>query len=250
VDLAADRLLGARPPGGAADWPLRLSTSGTVIAICAVAVQTVAHLANAFALGSRHPGLDAATEGNAFAWSASLATLAAGAAALAVVLALPPVRFRVACLVVLVTFLALDDMVDLHDTLASAVAPDLPGRLSDLGAWTMPLVYLPILATGFVLIARAAWDAPFPAARPLWLGLGLLAGAMAVRVGAGVVKLEGEVLPGGVRAVGVAVQQGAELGGWILVAAGLAAFAAAERISDRLPTNRRRSPRPANPDHG
>jgi hypothetical protein len=249
VDLAADRLLRARPPAGAADWPARLSAAGMAIAFCAVVVQTVAHLVNAFALDGRHPGLDAATEGNAFAWSASLATLVAAAGAVAVVLALPPVRVRVACLVVLVTFLGLDDMVDLHDTLASAVAPDLPGRLSDLGAWTMPLVYLPVLAAGFLLIARAAWDAPFPAARPLWLGLGLLAAAMAVRVGAGVVTLEGEVFPRGVRAVGVAVQQGAELGGWILVAAGLAAFAAAGRVSDRLPTNRRRSPRPAEPDH-
>jgi hypothetical protein len=222
---------------------------GIVLAGAAVCLQTASHLVNAFALSGRHPGLDAATEGNAFAWAASLATLAAAAAGLAVVLAFPALSVRGGCLVVLVTFLALDDMVDLHDGLAAAVAPDLPGRLSDLGAWTMPLVYLPVLAAGFLLIARSAWDAPVPAARPLWLGLGLLAAAVAIRVGAGVVKFEGEVISGGIRAVGVAVQQGAELGGWILVAAGLAAFAAAGRVSDRLPTNRRRSPRPAGADH-
>jgi hypothetical protein len=222
VDLVADRSFRARPQGGgSADWPLRLSAAGILVSLCAVGAQTVAHLVNAFALNGRYPGLDAATEGNAFAWSASVATLAAGAAALTVVLAVPTLRFRGACLVVLVTFLAVDDMVDLHDSLASAAAPDLPGRLSDLGAWTMPVVYLPVLVTGFLLIARAAWDAPAPAARPLWLGLALLTAAMAIRVGAGIVKLEGEVVPGGFRAVGVAVGQGAELGGWILVAAGL-----------------------------
>jgi hypothetical protein len=245
VDLVADRSFRARPQGGgSADWPLRLSAAGILVSLCAVGAQTVAHLVNAFALNGRYPGLDAATEGNAFAWSASVATLAAGAAALTVVLAVPTLRFRGACLVVLVTFLAVDDMVDLHDSLASAAAPDLPGRLSDLGAWTMPVVYLPVLVTGFLLIARAAWDAPAPAARPLWLGLALLTAAMAIRVGAGIVKLEGEVVPGGFRAVGVAVGQGAELGGWILVAAGLAAFTAAARVGDRLPNHRRARPLP------
>jgi hypothetical protein len=78
----------------------------------------------------------------------------------------------------------------------------------------------------FLLLVRSAWDAPFPATRPLWLGLGFLAAAVAIRVAAGALKFDGDVVPGDIRTLGVAIHQGAELGGWILVATGLVAFAA------------------------
>ena len=225
-------------------WRRRIASAGLAVAVAAVGVQTAAHLANAWLLHSRYPGLDAATEGNAFAWAASLATLAAAVAALCIAQAERTARVRGASLAILITLLALDDVVDLHDVLATDVAADLPGRLGGLGAWAMPGVYLPVLLLAFVLLVQSALAAPSAAARPLCLGLGLLTAAIAVRLVAAAVELDGGTFPGGIRTAGVALQQGSELGGWILVAAGLAAAVGAVRNSDRPPTNRRRSPQP------
>jgi len=91
---------------------------------------------------------------------------------------------------------------------------------------------------------RSALAAPSAAARPLCVGLGLLSAAIAVRLVAATVQLEGGTFPSAIRTAGVALQQGSELGGWILVASGLAASIGAIRNDDRPPTNRGRSPQP------
>jgi hypothetical protein len=243
VEIAAVRPLALY--AGARGWRRRVASTGFAVAVAAVGVQTAAHLANAYLLQSRYPGLDAATEGNAFAWAASLATLAAAGGSLGIaVTAERGARLHGAALAVLIAFLAADDMADLHDVLASDVSADLPGRLGGLGAWAMPGVYLPVLLLAFALLVRSALAAAPAATRPLCIGIGLLTAAIAVRLVAAAVQLEGGTFPSAIRTAGEALQQGMELGGWILVATGLAASVGAVRNSDRPPTNRRRSPQP------
>jgi len=60
----------------------RLLRIGVVLAVAAVGIQTLAHLANEFLLDDRVEGLDADVEGNAFTWASSVAVFAVAIAAL------------------------------------------------------------------------------------------------------------------------------------------------------------------------
>lgn len=98
------------------------------------------------------------------------------------------------------------------------------------------VIYLPLLAVCAYLIWRSSRVMPAAARASIVLGLGCLVGAFVVE-GPGVVvrRLEarGIFWPNDVR---VALEEGLELGGWLLVALGLgAACHAAGRAGARAP---------------
>ena len=112
-----------------------------------------------------------------------------------------------------------------EDDLVVGVQPeDLGGALAVLGLPNVSGVWFPIYLPVFLLTAWILWMLPVPTRAVVRVGLLLLA-----------VALAGEVLAAGwldaldrygdrwPYSIEVAVEEGAELGGWILIATGIAA---------------------------
>ena len=201
----------------------RLLRIGVRLAIVAVAVQTVAHLGNEFLLDDRVEGLDADIEGNVFTWASTVMTFTAGVAAFLHAVAFSARRREFGALAALAFWFSLDDAILVHERLALELGEDVLG-LADFVAVRLWLVlYAPLLLlAGFLLwkVGQALWE---PAARIVRLGLWLLIGSIPVEVaGAGTRWLdeEGTSVPEDLR---IAVEEGLELGGWILIAVGLLA---------------------------
>ena len=203
----------------------RLLRAGVVLALVGVGVQTVLHLLNLFVLDDRYFHLDVSNEQTAFSWASTVATFAAACAAL--LLAARPGtqgRGRFALLALLLAHLSLDDFVEVHERLGEWTedALDLPEAV---GVRIWVLVYLPVLAAAALLLLWSALNAPPQPRRYQLAGIGLLVAATFTE-GIGVLtKLleeHGWDWPHRVRA---AVEEGFELGGWIILASGLfAAF--------------------------
>jgi hypothetical protein len=208
-------------PGSGRPLATRLVLAGACAAFIAATVQTTCHLVDAFVLAGRYPALEADAQGNVFDWVSAMAILAAAAAALACSeRSSPHLPFRV--LGVLLGYLAIDELVGIHEKLGAAIATHLPGALGSLGDRIMPVVYLPLVGSVFALL----WIFPGGHTRGrsvLRIGLGLLAGAVLIRLAAAGVKLADGQVNGSVRPIGVALDQGLQLAAWILVATGLAA---------------------------
>jgi hypothetical protein len=196
---------------------------GWLIATFSVGVQTAAHLINAFALGHAHPAFDAAVDRSAFDW---MSFCGASIAALALVfLAISPAPYgrSAAILALLVVFLAVDDLTNLHDHIGNAFAHTLPAPLDRVGDWSTPVLYLPLLVATFGLLwSYAKRVAPEPG-RQMRTALALLAGAIALRLLVGILEIGGFHAPETIRVMGLAVLEGSELGAWILVGAALVA---------------------------
>ena len=127
---------------------------------------------------------------------------------------------RAAVLAVGLGLLAVDDATGAHDRLREFRVSALPGPPRTAEAVALAAFVL-LLAIVFVLLWAESERAP-AGARPMML-VGLL--ALTVAVGTrlvGAVFGRHETYSDVVRAVGVAVEQGLDLGGWILVASGYA----------------------------
>jgi hypothetical protein len=199
----------------------RLLRIGVRLAVVAVALQTIAHLGNEFLLDDRVEGLDADIEGNVFTWASSVTTFTVGVAAFLHAVAFPRRRREFGALAALGIWFSLDDAIVVHERVALELGEDVLGLPDYVAVRLWLLLYLPLLlAAGFLLwrIAEEVWE---PAARLVRLGLYLLVASVPVEIaGAGTRWLdeEGTSVPEDLR---IAVEEGLELGGWILVAAGL-----------------------------
>jgi hypothetical protein len=193
------------------DHVLRL---GLVAGLAAVALVTAGHLVNVWLFDLEVSALDE----NA-SWSVSdFASLVALGAAVAAALALAQTERRGRWLVlaaILIVLLA-DDATRLHE------------RAGD--RWQ--LLLLPLLVP-VVFVLASVDEAGRPAfARTLRAGVALLAVSLFAGYAARPFLAAGDWGPGAwPYEAKVAVKQGAELGGWALVAAGLVALAAAKRAT-------------------
>jgi hypothetical protein len=205
----------------------RILLAGVMVAAVAVGTQTALHLLATLVLdaSSGMPWwLDADHEGTPFTWGSGVATFAAAFALMLIVLVRNTAAPGLIVLAALIAFLSLDDILRLHEQLAQKlgerafedIRPDFIDR-----SWV--LVYVPLLALVAVLLLRMTRDRR-PADRLVRLGLLLLAVAVAFEVASlGPTSLAdgGTTWPDSIE---VALEEGAELGGWILVAAGLSAI--------------------------
>jgi hypothetical protein len=203
------------------DLPAR---AGVVIAAVAVLVQTVAHLVNGLVYDLEIWSLRADLDANVFAWASSAATLVC-ACALLLLAALRLASARLFLFLAAATaFLSADDIGQLHEQVGAAARRIYPD-VGELGATIWPVVFLPLmLATvvGLVRVLRPESDA---ARRVGFAGLALL-GVAVLMDGLWPIFYEA----GGEREstadiVEDAFEEGLELGGWILVASGLASVA-------------------------
>jgi hypothetical protein len=199
----------------------RLLRIGVRLAVAAVVLQTVAHLGNELLLDDRVEGLDADIEGNVFTWASSVATFTVGVAAFLHAAAFSTRRREFGALAALAIWFSLDDAVVVHERVALELGEDVLGLPDYVAVRLWLLLYLPLLlVAGFLLwtVAQQLWE---PAARMVRLGLYLLVASIPVEIaGAGTRWLdeEGTSVPEDLR---IALEEGLELAGWILVAAGL-----------------------------
>jgi hypothetical protein len=199
----------------------RLLRVGVLLAAGVVAFQTVAHLSNEFLFGDRIEGLDADIEGNVFTWASSVATFTLATVAFLHAVVFSDRRREFSLLAALCVLFSVDDAVQAHERLGLKVGEDLLGLPDFIAVRLWLVMYLPLLLLAGALlwlVAEQLWD---PAARMLRVGLALLVASIPLEiVGAATRWLEeqGTSLPNDLR---IAVEEGLELGGWMIAAVAL-----------------------------
>lgn len=208
-----------RFPSPSSDDPSeRLLGVGLVLALVAVAAQTVIDLVNAFALGGRHDQLNADVEGNAFAWASAGATFAAAFVCLFHAVVLRERRQLFVALAAMFGFLSVDDIAQVHERIGWRLQQNL-ALPESIGARSFVFVYVPLVLAAAYLLWRILVGEPERTRRFVLAGLVLLGLAFALEpLGT---AWEFESTPDRIES---AVEEGLELGGWILIASGLAAL--------------------------
>jgi hypothetical protein len=199
----------------------RLLRIGILVVVAAVSFQTAAHLTNEYLFGDRFAGLDADVEGNAFTWASSVATFALAMAAFLHAVVFSSRRREFSLLAALAALFSVDDVVQFHERLGLGLGEDVLGLPDHLAVRMWLVFYLPLLLLAGALLWLVAETLWVPAARTLRIGLALLVASIPVEiVGAGTrwLEEEGTSAPNDLR---IAVEEGLELGGWILGAVGL-----------------------------
>jgi hypothetical protein len=202
----------------------RLVAAGVVIALVAITVQSVGHLVNELGFDGRVTLLDADGEGTFFAWAASVAIFAGGFVMFVHALILEwGDRSRYGALAAVLVFLSLDEIIQVHERLGTAVGGDLLGLpgWADVRLWLV--IYAPLLLVTLVLLLGAARQADEWPRRSIRGGVGLLVAAIAIE-GSGLLtkwlEERGTDLPDVLR---ITVEEATELAGWVLIAGGLTA---------------------------
>ena len=211
------------PRGGAADSAAgRIVSAGAWTAVAAVSLQTAVHLGNAFFGG--HDFFDVNKERNPFAWASAVATFAVGFAAAVRAVTVRDRQRRFLLLAAIVAFFSLDEMVVIHERLGRGAA-DLLGLSESFARVLWPTLYAPLLALALVLLVTLPRGAPPRVRRLAAVGVGLLAFAVVAEVAS--LPISTEVAPGEnwPHTIEGAFEEGAELGGWILLASAFAAIA-------------------------
>jgi hypothetical protein len=198
----------------------RLLRAGTVLAIAAALVSGAA---------SARPGdwlafdLNPSGEGNIFAWASTVAAFGAALAAALHALVFRARRRLFAALAAICAFLSLDDMATVHERLGAKVFDQWLGLPDYLSGQLEITLYAPLFASALVILWTLSREEPRRIAATLVAGVALLVFAVACEfVGVGTRRLADEGVTW-VNEVRIAVEEAAELSGWILVATALAA---------------------------
>jgi hypothetical protein len=203
----ADRLLGYVVP----------------FAVTAVTLQALAHVGNAVLLDHRIANLDADHDGNLLAWAGSAAIFAAACSA--AVLAVIRRRAVLGLLAAAALFLSLDETASIHERLGQAGVNALSLSDDDYGRLIWPVILFPILVVVALGLWRVASTARPNPRRAIAIGFVLLVAAVAAELVWAAFPLSGGEIGSWPDALAVAIEEGLELGGWLLVAGGLAAVA-------------------------
>jgi len=199
----------------------RLLVLGAWLAVIAFVVQGISHLA-VYDRGIKT--LNADEEANLWTWASSGSTFVAAVGALVLVTVRPAATRPLVVLAVALFYFSLDDAIGLHERIVHEHVSSI-GPIDEGARVIWPVVYLPMLVAVFGLVWTLASVVPRPVCRRLRLGLLLLAGAVAAElVAAGIVQAGFDHFSF-VYNVEVAVEEGAELAGWMLIATGLLATA-------------------------
>jgi hypothetical protein len=213
---------GAAEPDEAAD---RLLDLGGALAVAAVVVQTVTHIVNFALFDLDVEQLDAGSDSSAWAWASSMAAFAAAFSALLLAAGGRDWRVRWLVLAGIVGFLSLDDLLQVHEYSGDFVEEFGIPEEWELRRAVWPAIFLPLLGTALLLMLQLARSAARRDGRFLRLGLAMLAAAVAIEALTPIffwIDWEQETWPYELEQV---VEEGAELAGWTLVAAGIAAAA-------------------------
>jgi hypothetical protein len=202
----------------------RIVRAGALLAVFTVFAQSAAHVVNRAWLENRH--LNADVDGNLLTWLTAGATIAGALAALTIGLLFHEHRLQLVLLSAILGLLALDDVIAVHERV-SGKTTGLLGIAGDYGRALWPLLYFPLLFFVFVALWKLAARTFATAGLTIRLGLGLLVAAVAAEVLWSAWHLRGGHIGDWPDTIQVAIEEGMEFAGWILVASGLTAVALA-----------------------
>jgi hypothetical protein len=189
--------------------------AGLALTAVAVAGQTAVHLVNVAVFDLRYDDLNADQDGSVFAWASTAVTFAAASFA-ALLAGLRPAHARLLLgLAAALTFLSVDDAVEIHERVSSLVTE--VGPIEHFSRLFWPLVYMPLLALtylGLLLVGEGMHPRP---AKLLLSGLGLLAVAIALEMTSPALFAVGLDHGDIGYEIEAAAEEAAELGGWMLV---------------------------------
>jgi hypothetical protein len=196
--------------------------AGVLLTVAAVAVQTALYLADVYVLDRRVGTFDVDGEGGLSAWAASVTTFSTALLALLLALVQSARRVHLFVLAAAAAFLSFDEVVIVHERIGLKVteALDLSNTYLRI-AW--PIVYLPLLATVAAILFQLARTNTDPVRSLLGIGLALLACAVGLEIGG----LALDLIPtltetSWLYSMEIALEEGAELAGWILITTGVA----------------------------
>lgn len=215
------------PAGDDADLRAeRILRAGVWLAVAATAIQTVMHLANIVLLDRRFTLLDAESDISLWAWASTATEAAAAAFAAILAFAGSRVSWRALLLAAMLAFLSADDILALHER----IAIDQLGPIPHASRLIWPLVFGPILVLTGWLLLRGAHDASPNARRVTVTGLGALVLAVLMEAATPALFALGQGHGSIAYELESVLEEGLELGGFILIATSLAAQVA-ERFS-------------------
>ncbi|MDQ1483603.1 MAG: hypothetical protein QOF35_1679 [Actinomycetota bacterium] len=187
--------------------------AGVAAIVVIVAAGTAAQLIDFEFFDLRIAALNSAADGGVFGVVGDLSLSAAALAAWLVLVRTRDQKATTILLPPLLTFLAVDKAMQLHDHIPHWLA-----------------LYLPLLAVTFAVLASVAWRLPAPESQLVWTGLVLLAVSFVLHLfGDQLLRAFDASVTGWAYQVKAVVKHGAEVAGWLLVALGLAAGTEARR---------------------
>jgi hypothetical protein len=198
---------------------------GIVFAVVGVTIQTAIHLLNAALDGSQYLSVNG--EGNPVTWVHSAVIFAAAFVCTLHATILTARRREWAAIAAVLAFLSFDEMLLVHERIVGRVLEvlELP-IVWDSVVW--PVLYLPLLGALLLALVTVARLAPTGTGRLVLAGLGFLVAAVAAEVLSAPISTASDswshTLEG-------AVEEGAELAGWILITTGLTAITLAELLA-------------------
>ena len=193
---------------------------GIVIALIGVAIQAVAGMTNIVLFHDEYTNLNPDREGNPFSWASAVATFAGGFVAILIGLARSD-RRRLLVLGAILAFFSLDDTVRIHETWTLNVNEKVVG-IEPRMLW--PMLWLPLLATAFLVLWTTAREVVKRGGFLIRLGLVLLVAAVCLEVSAMKYGPEDDDLASAPYMLEVVTEEGAELAGWTFIALGLTAL--------------------------
>jgi hypothetical protein len=211
-------------PAGAA-FEKRILLVAVWLAAAAVVAQTASHAAFVLAFDADPDWnqLNAGVDRHAWAWLSGSVTFGAALALFLLALAAPRIRAGWILVACGLAYMSLDDVVAIHE----GVGLRLSGALDRPEDWARPLwvaVFLPLLAVTFAGLVSVSREASRDGRQAIRLGLGLLVAAIVLEVST-MAFVTGVPDEGGhLYATEVALEEGVELGGWILIAGALASM--------------------------
>jgi hypothetical protein len=221
-----------------------LAVVGVCLAVAAVAIQSALYLADVYVLDRRVGAFDVDREGGVGGWASTVAIFSTALLALLFGVIHSAKRTQLLVLAGAAAFLSFDEALMVHERIGLEATDALD--LSDTYlrvSW--PVVYLPLLGAVAVilfLLARASTD---PARSLLAVGLALLAAAVGLEMAWLAVDLiPGLTAHGWLYAMEIALEEGAELAGWIVLATGLAVLLLAPDAAEVVVRHRAEHPAP------
>lgn len=198
----------------------RLAAITTGLAVAASTLLIAGHLLNELAFDGSVGELSAKAEGNGLTWASTVAAFGGALAAGLAGLLVRAHRVKLGLLAAALALISFDDLVRVHERLGGRVAEylDLPDAIAE-GVELLLLgpLLLTVLVAGWLLAAQL----PTALGGRLRVGLGLLLGAAAVEVFGAPTRAAAEAGTGWPNELRIALEEGIELAGLIMVAGAL-----------------------------
>ena len=199
----------------------RIVRVGVVLTVLAVVGQSAIHVVNLLVFDLEFHILNADADGTVFSWASVVVTFLAAAIVALLAALRPGGAVLLLALAAGLVFLSLDDAVQIHERVSELKTR--LGPITHFARTFWPLVYLPLLAALFVGLAVIAKGMRPALRRLVIVGLGLLVVAILMEMASPVLFAVGFDHGDIGYELEALVEEGAELGGWMLIALALAA---------------------------